>query len=459
MSASDPRSPIRNRLPKQYSDNELAFLKSHLPYVLYLLVPLNPLTEPPTHSEFERRSQGSIRGDAKKFALERATEFISTFGLPDEYQGVSEPEPRFREQIYNWYKNTIGRTRRKLEGRPRSSKKAAEKAAQNNITWPTNLASPTTVPYSQVASPPTAVKAAPVPPCAPAPPPPPPPPPPPQYGGSYHNNVSPASSGPASHLTLNINVSTLRDAFMTQQVDAHTLSSMIQTFVMSNASSTPLTMVVQALFEAISAQEAAQIKKPHTGPDASSLLLRRFIEVCAHFPPTIVHANVEGPLSGPRALQMAIRKTSVWTPIGFNPNAPSLQLSMTHEMERIAQDRQRRKDYIQWAKVHAAALELGMLGVNGDSNGQFVSGRSFSEVMARDSVWQDDEVEWCAGICVLRAIIRTGLRGGPGQRREYEELLQTYESRWKEIKDEARQALVTVSGTSSFFFPIRLSSR
>ena len=85
-----------------------------------------------------------------------------------------------------------------------------------------------------------------------------------------------------------------------------------------------------------------------------------------------------------------------------------------------------------------------MLGVNGDSNGQFVSGRSFSEVMARDSVWQDDEVEWCAGICVLRAIIRTGLRGGPGQRREYEELLQTYESRWKEIKDEARQALVTV---------------
>lgn len=51
MSASDPRSPIRNRLPKQYSDNELAFLKSHLPYVLYLLVPLNPLTEPsPTAS-------------------------------------------------------------------------------------------------------------------------------------------------------------------------------------------------------------------------------------------------------------------------------------------------------------------------------------------------------------------------------------------------------------------------
>jgi len=43
----------------------------------------------------------------------------------------------------------------------------------------------------------------------------------------------------------------------------------------------------------------------------------------------------------------------------------------------------------------------------------------------------------------LRAIIRTGLRGEPGQRQEYEELLRTYEGRWKEIKDETRQALVT----------------
>lgn len=117
---------------------------------------------------------------------------------------------------------------------------------------------------------------------------------------------------------------------------------------------------------------------------------------------------------------------------------------MVDEMERIAFDRQRRRDYIQWARVHAAAIELGMLGVNGDSDSQLVSGRSFSEVMARDSVWQDDEVEWCAGIYILRAIIRTGLRGGTGRKQEYEELLRDYEGRWKEIKDEARQALVTV---------------
>lgn len=130
--------------------------------------------------------------------------------------------------------------------------------------------------------------------------------------------------------------------------------------------------------------------------------------------------------------------------MGYNTSIPSPRPSMSHEMERIATDRQRRKDYIQWARVHAAALELGALSMNGDLNGQFVSGKSFSEVMARDSVWQEDEVEWCAGICVLRAIIRTGLRGEPGQRQEYEELLRTYEGRWKEIKDETRQALVTV---------------
>lgn len=131
--------------------------------------------------------------------------------------------------------------------------------------------------------------------------------------------------------------------------------------------------------------------------------------------------------------------------MGHTPSLPSSGPSMSHEMERIAIDRQRRKDYIQWARVHAAALELGMLSVNGDPNGgMFVSGRSASEVMARDSVWQEDEVEWCAGICVLRAIVRTGLRGALAQRQEYEDLLRTYEGRWKEIKDEARQALVTV---------------
>jgi hypothetical protein len=129
--SSDPRVH-KPRLPKAYTDQQLTFLRSSLP-------------------EFERRSQGSIRGDAKKFALERAQDFIVRFGLSDEFHGVEEPESRFKEQIYNWFKNTVGRTRRKLEGRPRSAKKAAEKAAAalaNEMAWTSNVATPSVVPYS-----------------------------------------------------------------------------------------------------------------------------------------------------------------------------------------------------------------------------------------------------------------------------------------------------------------------
>jgi len=309
----------------------------------------------------------------------------------------------------------------------------AEKAAQNNITWSTNLATPTTVPYPQVSNAANVLKPALSAPAS-------------QYGGGYQPIVPSvgSTSGPSSTHSLNINLATIRDAFLSPAVDTPSLSSMIQTYAMSKTSPTPLTTVIDALFDAISiAQSSQTLSKPYPAGDPSYQLLRRFIEVSSFFPTTLTHAHASGTLAGPRALQMTIRKTSVWMPIGFNPDTPSPQLSMVDEMERIAFDRQRRKDYIQWARVHAAAIELGMLGVNGDSNNQLVSGRSFSEVMARDSVWQDDEVEWCAGIFILRAIIRTGLRGGPAQRQEYEDVLRAYEGRWKEIKDEARQALVT----------------
>lgn len=137
-------------------------------------------------------------------------------------------------------------------------------------------------------------------------------------------------------------------------------------------------------------------------------------------------------------------------------------------------DRQRRKDYVQWAQIHAAAIELGIVGganggvgVSVGANGSTTyhhrpaqelaysvppppppssaTTDTFSEMMARDAVWEADEVEWVSGIIVLRAIIRTG---GIGRKSEWEQLLGAYERRWKEIKDEARQALVTVSAFS-----------
>ncbi|KAF9010078.1 hypothetical protein BDQ17DRAFT_1388085 [Cyathus striatus] len=455
MSASDPRVH-KPRLPKAYTDQQLAFLKSNLP-------------------EFERRSQGSIRGDAKKFALERASDFIARFGLPDEFVGVEESESRFKEQIYNWFKNTVGRTRRKLEGRPRSAKKAAEKgwfnptndgprdlkalaitaaaAHANDVGWVnTAVASPNIVPYahaeSSTSSPVTTNQAiiSPI-----------------QYGGLQPSAAAiPAPPQPTAHSTapsphtahahalgMTVNQDTLRGVFL-QGVDSSTLASMIQSFVLAHPSATPLTGVVDALFDAISAEPSAG--SFNRDP---SVYLRRFLDASTYFTSTIIHAGVPGPMAGPRALQMQIRKYSTWI-----PNAPArsnslasaprsaASSSLSDEMQRIASDRQRRKDHIQWARIHAAALELGMLGMGrvgeADHSGYaYAMGRAFSEMIAKDAVWETDEVEWVAGICVLRAVIRTAMRGDRRQRDEYDELLRTYEGRWKEIKDEARQALVT----------------
>ena len=91
--SSDPRVH-KPRLPKAYTDQQLTFLRRYLLPVPSLLSPYIASSSLP---EFERRSQGSIRGDAKKFALERAQDFIVRFGLSDEFHGVEEPESRFKE--------------------------------------------------------------------------------------------------------------------------------------------------------------------------------------------------------------------------------------------------------------------------------------------------------------------------------------------------------------------------
>ncbi|KAG1726025.1 uncharacterized protein EDB91DRAFT_1061843 [Suillus paluster] len=412
--ASDPRVS-KPRLPKAYTDEQLIFLRSHI-------------------SGFETRTRGHVRGDAKKFALDRANEFLVRFGMPEDLQGIDEAEPRFREQIYNWYKNTVGRARRKLEGRTRS-KKTAEKVSgspgQNSLTWSPNLETPTTVSYAaqndiaaQTASSSSQQQQQPqqhVP----------PPPPTSHIQFSFQTNVSVPS---AATLALNVNPTALRDAFLTRGIDATTLSSLIQSYVLSHPSPTALNPIIDALFAAVtSSLNAPTASRTASNHDTIITILRRFTEACGYFPATIMHAGVSGPLAGPRALQMAIRKSSVWYPV----LAPVGGTSMSDEMERIAADRQKRKDHIQWAQIHGAALELGLLSFRNDYSG---TAESLSELMARDAVWEADEVEWVAGIFVLQSIIRTG---SLARKHEYEQLLSTYEGRWKEIKDEARQALVT----------------
>jgi hypothetical protein len=75
--ASDPRVS-KPRLPKAYTDEQLIFLRSHI-------------------SGFESRTRGHVRGDAKKFALDRANEFLVRFGMPEDLHGTDEAEVRFRE--------------------------------------------------------------------------------------------------------------------------------------------------------------------------------------------------------------------------------------------------------------------------------------------------------------------------------------------------------------------------
>jgi hypothetical protein len=75
--ASDPRVS-KPRLPKAYTDEQLIFLRSHI-------------------SGFETRTRGHVRGDAKKFALDRANEFLVLFGMPEDLQDTDEAEVRFRE--------------------------------------------------------------------------------------------------------------------------------------------------------------------------------------------------------------------------------------------------------------------------------------------------------------------------------------------------------------------------
>lgn len=401
------------RLPKAYTDEQLVFLRSHI-------------------SGFETRTRGHVRGDAKKFALERANDFLARFGLPEELQGIEDAEPRFREQIYNWYKNTVGRARRKLEGRTRPKKttsSAAPSNGENGLTWGPTVATPPTVQYTaqNETTAQNADSSSQIPPAQSAG----------QMQFSFQSNVPVASS---STIALNVTPAALRDAFLTHGIDTATLSSLIQSYVLSHPSPTPLDAVVSSFFEAISSLlSAPSSSRTVSFTDLVSNIVRRFLDACSYFPSSLLHAGISGPLAGPRALQMALRKSSVWSPL----SSSSGHASLADEMERIAADRQRRKDHIQWAQIHAAALELGMLNFrpNTPEIGYAVpSSQTFSEMMARDAVWEADEVEWVAGIIVFRALIRTG---SANRKVEYEQLLATYERRWKEIKDEARQALVT----------------
>ena len=520
----DPRVS-KPRLPKAYTEEQLVFLRSHI-------------------SGFESRTRGHVRGDAKKFALDRASEFLVRFGLPPDLQGVDEAEPRFREvsgahlvavacSFASANIQLVQEHGRAGEAEACGAHEAQEAVRQRcvvlgwladllahvelagSISWSPTIATLYTGP-SDAPDPSSHAH--------------PPQPQPQQQQQQQQQQPQPGPSGQQlpftfqtavqvpspSQITLSVTPAALRDAFITPAIDLPSLSSLIQSYVLAHPSATPFTPVIHALFDAASAVLASSASAGSTsasasGPgsvasatpsggtgqartDALCALLRRFVDACAYFPNTLVHADVSGPLAGPRALQTALRKSSVWAPLnaslgsGSGMGTGTPHGSLSDEMERIKVDRQRRKDHVQWAQIHAAAIELGIVGcVTGTSTGSpnpavnvnvpvpvgvgagmgvvatngnaayhrpgqaqdlgyavdVPSTDTFSEMMARDAVWEADEVEWVAGIIVLRALIRTA---GAHRKGELERLLGAYERRWKEIRDEARQALVTVRG-------------
>ncbi|KAF5389525.1 hypothetical protein D9757_004222 [Collybiopsis confluens] len=235
---SDPRIQQRTR-PKSYTDQELAFLKSHLP-------------------EFERRTQSGVRGDAKKFALEKAALFISTFGLPPELVHVEEAEPRFKEEAK---KKAGGPTTVLEEGAGKrqanynvhfiwpdcipSGAGAIVSGTLNsglNSSWNTiNVATPPVMPYaptsgtSATASPTQANLLSPI-----------------QYAKCTEAPVS-LLCPHINTVNLQITSATLRDSF-SRGIDSSSLASMIQSFALANPSATPLTPVINSLFEAVTSE-------------------------------------------------------------------------------------------------------------------------------------------------------------------------------------------------------------
>ncbi|KAF7315809.1 hypothetical protein MIND_00097000 [Mycena indigotica] len=411
------RSAARSKpLPKSYTEQQLVFLRSHL-------------------AEYERRSHGPVRGDAKKFALERAAEFIVRFGLPENVDVSHDTDARYKEQLYCWYKNTSGRNRRKADGKPKSSgrKDTTEQAQWEQFSEPSSSSSPTitftdTTPANS------------------------------SNARAHYNNPSSTlanalqpSPSPPPPVTIN----SLREAFLAN-VDSSLLAAQIQSFVITNPSQLPLAPVLSALFQAITVDHGT----------LPNVYLNRFLSATKYFSAAISHAGAIGPMAGVRALHMQIRKAAKWSPTSAAVPS-STSTSMSAELQRITLDRARRKEYILWARIHAGALDIGAFTFGYELQQQqqsslsshiqvppdvFNESRVFSEIFAADTVWEEDEVEWVAGALVLQALIRSYLNHlrtlhvqhmRTDKRRKYEELLARYEERWKEMKDETRQAIVT----------------
>lgn len=172
-------------------------------------------------------------------------------------------------------------------------------------------------------------------------------------------------------------------------------------------------------------------------------ILHRYSAAINLWPRTMVYKVYSGPLSGRHLLQYAIRKHSMWIPLApFHHHPHDIQ----EEITRLNLDRQRRRDHVLWARIHAAALELGLM-----------ENSWLAETLANDSMWENDEVEWVSGCVLLKGLVRSGKVPTDSSSLSWGELMHRYQSKWKEVRDEGRQALMAVSldtmAVLRLFFP------
>lgn len=64
-------------MKSKHTDEQLSWLRSHL-------------------AEYETRAGGNVRGDAKKFALEKAVKYIEKWGVPDGEKETTMKEVRLQ---------------------------------------------------------------------------------------------------------------------------------------------------------------------------------------------------------------------------------------------------------------------------------------------------------------------------------------------------------------------------
>lgn len=250
------------------------------------------------------------------------------------------------------------------------------------------------------------------------------PPPPPPLPHHYPSAIAQSTDYTASS-ALSPYSSTIRDAILNPTCSANDLATAMQ--LCPN-----IAEIITAVFAAVVLVTSSP--EPELG-DPIRHIMHCYSSAINLWPRTMNFKAFNGPLSGRHLLHYAIRKNATWIPLAPFPHHPH---DMQEELTRITLDRQRKRDHVLWARIHAASLELGL-----------VENTWLAETLANDAMWEADEVEWVSGCVLLKGLVRAGKVPTDAGTGNWADLMHRYQSKWKEVRDEGRQALMAVSCSHS----------